>query len=280
MIKKLKSGAIEHQEVTISEQTREKAEIAKRFIEKKYQKNFEEEKKKKEYYDNLIAQMQHMNLDDEDKSLIKNELIKNEFEYLRMKRAKESILDYEPLTIIGRGAFGEVRLCRLSKTGDYFAVKKMEKTEMYKKNQLNHIRAERDVLANADSDWVVQLKSSFTDPKNLYLVMEFLAGGDLMNLLIEKDVFTESEAVFYMAECILAVEAVHKLKYIHRDLKPDNILIGKDGHIKLTDFGLCKLYDTRPSDILLDEIAKKSEKVDLEDEKKHKRIEQRDRQVY
>lgn len=279
MMKKLKSGATENLELVISEQTKEKAEIAKRFIEKKYQKNFEEEKKKKEYYDNLIAQMQLMNLDETDKSMIKNELIKYEFEYLRMRRAKESILDYEPLTIIGRGAFGEVRLCRHVKASEYFAVKKMEKTEMYKKNQLNHIRAERDVLANADSDWVVQLKSSFTDAKNLYLVMEFLAGGDLMNLLIEKDVFTEAEAAFYMAECILAVEAVHKLKYIHRDLKPDNILIGKDGHIKLTDFGLCKLYDTRPSDAFLDDLATKSEQVNLDDEKKHKRVEQRDRKV-
>ena len=279
MMKKLKSGATENVEQVISEQTKEKAEIAKRFIEKKYQKNFEEEKKKKEYYDNLIAQMQLMNLDETDKSMIKNELIKYEFEYLRMRRAKESILDYEPLTIIGRGAFGEVRLCRHVKAREHFAVKKMEKTEMYKKNQLNHIRAERDVLANADSHWVVQLKSSFTDAKNLYLVMEFLAGGDLMNLLIEKDVFSESESAFYMAECILAVEAVHKLKYIHRDLKPDNILIGKDGHIKLTDFGLCKLYDTRPSDILLDELATKSEQVNLDDEKKHKRVEQRDRKA-
>jgi serine/threonine kinase 38 len=108
--------------------------------------------------------------------------------------------------------------------------------------------------------------------------MEFLAGGDLMNLLIEKDVFTEQESVFYMAECILAVEAVHKLKYIHRDLKPDNILIGKDGHIKLTDFGLCKLYDTRPSDIFLEDLAARSSQIEG-DEKKHKRNEPRDRKV-
>jgi serine/threonine kinase 38 len=72
--------------------------------------------------------------------------------------------------------------------------------------------------------------------------MEYVPGGDLMNLLIEKNVFSEDLARFYIAESILAVESVHKLNYIHRDLKPDNILIGKDGHIKLTDFGLCKPY--------------------------------------
>ncbi len=72
-----------------------------------------------------------------------------------------------------------------------------------------------------------------------------------MNLLIEKEVFTEDQARFYIAECVLAIESVHKLNYIHRDLKPDNVLINRDGHIKLTDFGLCKPYykDGRKSDV-------------------------------
>lgn len=70
--------------------------------------------------------------------------------------------------------------------------------------------------------------------------MEYLIGGDLMTLLMKKDILSEEEAKFYIAEIILAVDSVHKMKYIHRDLKPDNILIGKDGHIKLSDFGLCK----------------------------------------
>lgn len=76
--------------------------------------------------------------------------------------------------------------------------------------------------------------------------MEYLIGGDLMTLLMKKDILTEEEAKFYIAEAILAVDSVHKMKYIHRDLKPDNILIGKDGHIKLSDFGLCKETDIKP----------------------------------
>jgi serine/threonine kinase 38 len=95
--------------------------------------------------------------------------------------------------------------------------------------------------------------------------MEYLPGGDLMNLLMEKDVFTEEQAKFYMAEMVLAVECVHKLNYIHRDLKPDNILIDCDGHIKLTDFGLCKLYDQNPFNFGTDlgsEIKKKIEETD------------------
>ena len=70
--------------------------------------------------------------------------------------------------------------------------------------------------------------------------MEYLPGGDLMTLLMKKDILAEDEAKFYIAETILAVESVHKMNYIHRDLKPDNILLDKHGHIKLSDFGLCK----------------------------------------
>lgn len=76
--------------------------------------------------------------------------------------------------------------------------------------------------------------------------MEYLAGGDLMTLLMKKDILTEEEAKFFVAECILAIDSVHKLNYIHRDLKPDNILIGSDGHIKLSDFGLCKNTEIKP----------------------------------
>lgn len=90
--------------------------------------------------------------------------------------------------------------------------------------------------------------------------MEFLAGGDLMTLLMKKDILSEEEAKFFMAEAILAVDSVHKLNYIHRDLKPDNILIGRDGHIKLSDFGLCKHTEIRPRKIELG--AKKLEEIE------------------
>lgn len=142
--------------------------------------------------------------------------------------------------IIGRGAFGEVRVCRWKENGQIVAVKKMKKKEMIYKNQVGHIRAERDVLAFADIPWIVELKCSFQDEKYLYLVMEYLAGGDLMTLLMKKDILTEAESKFYISELIVAVDSVHKMNYIHRDLKPDNILIDNQGHIKLSDFGLCK----------------------------------------
>ena len=131
-------------------------------------------------------------------------------------------------------------MCKYKLTGEIVAVKKMKKEEMYKKNQILHVRAERDVLSEAKIPWIVELRYSFQDDLYLYLVMEFCHGGDLMSLLIDKDILSEDEARFYIAELILAIESVHKLKCIHRDLKPDNILIDKNGHIKLSDFGLSK----------------------------------------
>lgn len=125
---------------------------------------------------------------------------------------------------------------------------------------MTHIRAERDVMALADNKWIVELKCAFQDEKFLYLVMEFLAGGDLMTLLMKKDILTEEEAKFFIAESILAVDSVHKLNYIHRDLKPDNILIGNNGHIKLSDFGLCKHTEIKPKKIELG--AKKMEEIE------------------
>lgn len=102
-----------------------------------------------------------------------------------------------------------------------------------------HARAERDAMVLHDDPGIVKLFYSFQDDIFLYFVMEFLQGGDFMTLLIAKDVFCEKDAKFYMMEIIEAVQRVHSMNFIHRDLKPDNILIGMDGHIKLSDFGLC-----------------------------------------
>jgi len=156
---------------------------------------------------------------------------------------KLNVNDFETISIIGRGAFGEVRVCRKKDDGKVFAMKIMKKTEMVKKNQVAHIRAERDVLALADNPWVVRLHYSFQDDKNLYLVMEYLQGGDLMTILMKYDILGEEITRFYIAETAMAIWSVHHLNYVHRDLKPDNILLDKDGHVKLSDFGLCKAFD-------------------------------------
>lgn len=95
------------------------------------------------------------------------------------------------------------------------------------------------------------MKYSFQDENFLYLGMEYLSGGDLMTFLMKKDILTEEEARFYIAEIIIAVDSAHKINYIHRDLKPDNVLLDSNGHIKLSDFGLCKFAEVIPNSINL-----------------------------
>ncbi|KAJ7281487.1 kinase-like domain-containing protein [Mycena rebaudengoi] len=163
---------------------------------------------------------------------------KMEAQHLRLRRTKIKLADFRTVKVIGKGAFGEVRLVQKIDTAKVYAMKSLQKAEMLKRDQLAHVRAERDVLAESTSPWVVQLFYSFQDPLYLYLIMEFLPGGDLMTMLMKYDVFSEDVTRFYMAECILAIEAVHNLGYIHRDIKPDNVLIDRSGHLKLSDFGL------------------------------------------
>mmetsp|Transcript_5045 Transcript_5045/g.7791 ORF Transcript_5045/g.7791 Transcript_5045/m.7791 type:complete len:359 (-) Transcript_5045:704-1780(-) len=163
----------------------------------------------------------------------------------QIERKKLSLKDFQTVKIIGRGAFGEVKLCRKHEDGRIYAMKVMAKAEMFKKNQIAHIQAERDVLACADNPWIVKLYHSFQDKKNLYLVMEFLPGGDLMSILIKHDILTPEATCFYISETATAIKFVHDLNYVHRDLKPDNVLLDSTGHVKLTDFGLCKSMETK-----------------------------------
>jgi len=223
----------------ISQRTYEKAKIAKEYIERRY--NLKTNKDSK--YNAILEKLNSKDISVEEKNKILSELQHQESEELRKSRQKQTIRDYESLTIVGRGAFGEVHVCREIKTGNIVAIKKIKKDLLAKKNQIFHVRNEQLFMSKAKSPWIVDLKASFQEDDFLYLVMEFLPGGDFMNLLIKKDKLTEEEAKFYTAEIILAVESIHKLDCIHRDIKPDNILIDKNGHIKLSDFGLAKVSD-------------------------------------
>uniref|UniRef100_A0A803N1Z6 non-specific serine/threonine protein kinase n=1 Tax=Chenopodium quinoa TaxID=63459 RepID=A0A803N1Z6_CHEQI len=179
---------------------------------------------------------------EEQMSLIKD-LERKETEFMRLKRNRICVNDFELLTIIGRGAYGEVQLCREKKSGNIYAMKKLKKSEMLSRGQVEHVRAERNLLAEVDSHCIVKLYYSFQDAEYLYLIMEYLPGGDMMTLLMREDILTEKVAKFYIAQSVLAIESIHKHNYIHRDIKPDNLLLDKSGHMKLSDFGLCKPLD-------------------------------------
>ncbi|KAI8314608.1 Serine/threonine-protein kinase cbk1 [Colletotrichum sp. SAR11_240] len=151
------------------------------------------------------------------------------------------------MSILGKGSFGVVKLVRKvvrdkyarRKYNEVYAMKIIRKSDMIRSCQEGHLRAERDFLvAASDSEWIVPLLFSFQDMVNLYLVMDYMPGGDFLGLLIREKVLSESRTRFYIAEMILCVEEAHRLGCIHRDVKPDNFLIGADGHLKISDFGL------------------------------------------
>ena len=223
----------------ISQRTYDKVIVAKNYIERRYNlqtaKNME--------WNEIINHINSLQICPEEKEKIKKEIYNQEMIKSRKSREKQSIRDYESIAIIGRGAFGEVHVCREKKTGKIYAIKKIKKNILIIKNQIRHVLNEQILMSKASSPWIVELKASFQEDEYLYLVMEYLPGGDLMNLLIQKDILTEKEAKFYISELILAIESIHNLDCIHRDIKPDNILIDKNGHIKLSDFGLAKISD-------------------------------------
>jgi len=162
--------------------------------------------------------MQALQLGEQEKEQYRQDLRKQELNHMRQQRKRLSIADFQSLAVIGRGAFGEVRLARKKDTREVFALKSMLKSSMVMKNQVGHVRAERDILAMADNDnqWLVTLQYSFQDQNRLYMVMEYLPGGDLMGLLIKEDKLSEETTKFYAAEMIMAIESVHELGYIHR----------------------------------------------------------------
>uniref|UniRef100_A0A1D1YMI1 non-specific serine/threonine protein kinase n=1 Tax=Anthurium amnicola TaxID=1678845 RepID=A0A1D1YMI1_9ARAE len=160
--------------------------------------------------------------------------------------------DFEILRVVGRGAFGKVFLVRKKERGggerkgevgeeaEVFAMKVMRKETIIKRNQVEYMRAERDILTKITHPFIVQLRYSFQTKCKLYLILDFINGGHLFFHLYRQGIFSEDQARFYTAEIVSAVSHLHSNGIVHRDLKPENILMDADGHVMLTDFGLAK----------------------------------------
>lgn len=222
-----------------SENVIKRGTAAKQLVLSFFQENIERARDRNARAKELDSILQDPSIPDIQKQKEIHTLAQKEARFLRFIRTRESPQNFQTIKIIGKGAFGEVKLVQRKTDGKIYALKSLIKSEMFKKDQLAHVRAERDILAESkENPWLVKLHASFQDNAYLYMLMEFLPGGDLMTMLIKYEIFSEDITRFYMAEIVMAIEAVHKLGFLHRDIKPDNILLDRGGHIKLTDFGL------------------------------------------
>ncbi|CCI43883.1 unnamed protein product [Albugo candida] len=149
-------------------------------------------------------------------------------------------MDFEMLCIIGLGAFGKVVQVRHKQTGEILAMKIVSNNVIVKKNSVAYLQAERDIMTKINHPFLVSLRYAFQTASSVYLVMPFVAGGELFHHLSKQGLLLEDTAIFYAAEIVLALEHLHSQGIIHRDLKPENVLVDDDGHIRLTDFGLAK----------------------------------------
>jgi serine/threonine protein kinase len=146
---------------------------------------------------------------------------------------------------VGTGTFGRVYLVQHRPSKRFFAMKILKKSEVLRLKQVEHVNSERAILAQLKHPFIVRLFRSFQDDRNLYMVLDYIQGGELFSHLRRAGRFSDDVARFYAAEILSAIEFMHSFNIIYRDLKPENLLIDSNGHIKITDFGFAKVVEDR-----------------------------------
>eukprot|EP00474_Spongospora_subterranea_P004061 CRZ04519.1 hypothetical protein [Spongospora subterranea] len=173
----------------------------------------------------------------------------------RLLAYKPHLDDFVLLSFLGQGAYGKVYLVSNNETNEVFAMKCMKKADIVKQNVVNYAHHERSVLIAASHPFIVHLRYAFQTPQKLYLILDYIPGGELFSRLNAENFFLESMAVFYSAEIVCALSHLHTQDIIYRDLKPENLMIHSDGHICLTDFGLAKRLDVNGTQTMCGTLA-------------------------
>ena len=168
--------------------------------------------------------------------------------YLKRTPDTQKLTDYGLVRTLGTGSFGRVLLVKEKAGGSsakFLALKILEKKKVVKLKQVEHTLNEKNILAAIDFPFLVNLTGSFKDNSNLYMVLEFAPGGELFSHLRRAGRFPEKRSQFYAGQIVLALEYLHHLKVIYRDLKPENLLFDNQGYLKITDFGFAKYVEGR-----------------------------------
>ncbi|KAG1254426.1 hypothetical protein G6F68_010855 [Rhizopus microsporus] len=158
----------------------------------------------------------------------------------RKSKPKLKLDDFNLLRTLGTGSFGRVHLSQSKHNHRYYAIKVLKKTEVVRLKQVEHTNNEKHILESVAYPFLVNLWGTFQDDANLYMVMDYVPGGELFSILRKQKKFSEQAAKFYAAEVVLALAYLHEQDIVYRDLKPENILVDDRGHVKLTDFGFAK----------------------------------------
>ena len=162
------------------------------------------------------------------------------FRSAAFENSRLSMNSFDVIAVIGRGFFGKVMLVQKKGEPEYYALKTVKKEKLVKSHQIQTILSERNILAKSKHPFIVNLQFAFQTASKFYIGMEYVPGGDLIGLMQRQERIPDNDCRIYAAELAHAIEHLHSIGVVFRDLKPDNILICQDGHIKLTDFGLAK----------------------------------------